>query len=329
MMALEDKILKAIDEHAEELAGKRVAIQLPDGLKIHLLKIMEKLDSIGAFPLAIAEQTFGACDLLDEEAKKAGADLLLHFGHEYIYQPCIKTIFIPLEYDKLFSTATLKDLLKEAKGTVAVVGSVQYKPAIEQVKDYLKKKEVKLVENEPKGRIKSPTQLLGCNYISIKDSDTAIVIADGNFHALGAMYASANTRKIIVINPFDEKMELLNSKREKWIRTRLGLMALAQGKKRFGFMISQKLGQNRLKYAELLKRKMMDRGYEVFLILGNNLYPDKFLGLQLDVLVNFACPRIATDDWKNYKLPVLTVRELELLLQNDFNPEHYVYDELP
>ncbi len=325
--SLRQEIFKKIKHVRRKIKGKRVAIQLPDGLQIYALDILGFLENIGAKGFLLVDQSFGACDVFDEEAKKINADILLHFGHEFIYKPKINTIFIPLKYDKVYNEKFLRMLKTKLKGKVGVVGSVQYEKAVKQIREFLEKEGFDLIENRPRGRIKKNAQVLGCNYSATEGADSVVLVADGYFHGLGAMYSQKRKQKIFITNPFDENLEMLSQDREKWVKKRISLVLEAKERKKFGFMVSLKQGQNRLRYAEELKKIMEKKGYKVYLFVGNTFYPESVRYYPVDVLVNFACPRIATDDSQNYKGKiVLTAKELEMMLENKF--DEYVFDSL-
>jgi len=60
---------------------KRVFIQFPEGLKSKILEIADILEKNGIDPIICLENTYGACDLRDEEALRLKCDAILHLGH--------------------------------------------------------------------------------------------------------------------------------------------------------------------------------------------------------------------------------------------------------
>jgi diphthamide biosynthesis enzyme Dph1/Dph2-like protein len=65
--------------------------------------------------------------------------------------------------------------------------------------------------------------------------------------------------------------------------------------KKVGIIISWKKGQNKIKEAERMKRKLEKRGKEVYILAFDNVSKDKIEGLKLDCLINLACPRLDDD----------------------------------
>jgi len=80
----------------------------------------------------------------------------------------------------------------------------------------------------------------------------------------------------------------------------------------FGVIISTKPGQLHLKTAENVKRKLGKRGKNVYMLVCDQLTPEKLLGLKIDVLVNTACPRIR-EDREQFGKVILNPEDIELL----------------
>ena len=70
------------------------------------------------------------------------------------------------------------------------------------------------------------------------------------------------------------------------------------------------------------------RGKEAFIIMLDNISPDLLLPYtNLDAFIVTACPRVAIDDANMYKKPILTPKELEIVL--DIRKwENYKIDEI-
>jgi len=90
-------------------------------------------------------------------------------------------------------------------------------------------------------------------------------------------------------------------------------------------IVSSKKGQKRMKLAKILKKKIEDSGLTADLILIDEVSPDKLYGFDYDSYVICACPRIGIDDAKRYKKPLLTPKELEIVLDGK---EEYVMDQI-
>jgi 2-(3-amino-3-carboxypropyl)histidine synthase len=59
-----------------------VGLQFPEGLKKYAVDVASEIESkTDAKVIVLVDPTYGACDLKEEQAKKLGVDLLVHFGH--------------------------------------------------------------------------------------------------------------------------------------------------------------------------------------------------------------------------------------------------------
>ena len=170
-------------------------------------------------------------------------------------------------------------LLDKVKGKIGLVCTVQYCHLIKEVKKYLGKRGV------------VGGQVLGCD-VNVADMscDAIILLSDGDFHALEI--ARKTKKHVYVFNEaglrkLDEKqVELLEKKR--WAR-----ISKAQRAKTFGFIVSIKPGQNRLKEVE---RTVKDRK-DCYVFVCDTVNYQELLNFPfIDCWVNTACPRITDDD---------------------------------
>ena len=63
----------------------------------------------------------------------------------------------------------------------------------------------------------------------------------------------------------------------------------------FGILISSKPGQLQLRTAERVKERLEREGKKAYLLVLDEIRPEKLMGLKLDCLVNCACPRLTED----------------------------------
>ena len=97
------------EEYSDEINeknAKRIAIQLPSGLKRKAPEILAELQKIVGEEvelLVLGDTSYGACDLRDIEAEKIGADLMIHFGHASFG---VKEV-LPTIYIEFFSDSSL------------------------------------------------------------------------------------------------------------------------------------------------------------------------------------------------------------------------------
>ena len=97
--------------------------------------------------------------------------------------------------------------------------------------------------------------------------------------------------------------------------------------RRFGILIGLKRGQQRLMLAHTLQQMLDSAGKLSLLITLDEFSPMSLQGFDIDCYVSTACPRIAIDDYLQYKKPIITPVELEIVLGRR-EWETYVFDEI-
>lgn len=119
--------------------------------------------------------------------------------------------------------------------------------------------------------------------------------------------------------------------RDRVLRQRFAAIEAARrrGGKRFAVLVSTKPGQFRLRMAEAIKKKVEARGGEAVIVQVDTLTPENLQYFRhMDAWVNTACPRVATDDYAKFPVPMLTPPELEIVL-GERAWEDYAFDEIP
>ncbi len=291
--------LNALSTVIKKDKGKFYLLEVPEGLKQRSLEILKELQKTKKEFVLNIDTTFGACDLLENSIAKAGCDSIIHFGHNKFILQKIKANVI---YWPTFYSATKKEILKYVNDVernfltkkIVIVGPIQYENVILQVITVLKKnKKVQICEGKPTKRL-NKTQILGCDCSSIsqigKSVDAVIYFGDGNFHF------NAIKGKAYKYN-FNEKFEEQKIKERK-------LDALFLTSKKIGVFVSSKTGQNNTVIANKIKNILQKQKKEAIILFGNELNNSKLVGLNLDLIINTACPRIS-DDYSNYSKPIL------------------------
>jgi len=292
------------DSVLEELRrrnAKIVGIQLPNGLKYWSSEIAEKIENDGFEVILSASPTFGACDV--DISLLQDVDVLLHFAHEPIFE-LDKVIYVPYRVD--FDEKAVKRLdIEESK--IALIATAQYAWKLEKVKAVLEAEGYKVELKKGSKRVKLPGQVLGCNYSALKNTgaEAILFIGDGLFHPIGAaMYTG---KKVYRFSPLS--MEFEEVKTSDFLKERMLLISKAANARKFGIVVSTKIGQKRLALAKELKKKVVNAGKKADIIVADNFSVENF---NYDCYVNTACPRIAYDDWRNFSKPIITPQELEI-----------------
>ncbi len=259
--------------------------------------------------------------LCDEDAKRLGADLLVHFGHNQFYKETIPTIYVPVRYkiesrqiEKIANRIT-KMIQKEKYDSIGLVGTIQTTHILPQVKQHLEEHNIKAEIGKANGFMETG-QVLGCNYSTAKlisdQVDAIFYIGDGRFHPIGLVIDT--NKPVHTLHPFTLETKTISNERDAYYKKRIGLIAKAQDAHTFGILISTEKGQWGITKARFAKTEIEKAGKKAILLTGGLLKPEYLTGIRVDCLVNTACPRIAADDSNNYGVPVLSVYELDFVL---------------
>lgn len=291
-----------INREIKKRKAKKVLIQLPEGLKQYSKKIM---DQINAECILSGDPCFGACDLKEFPE----FDLTIHFAHSKFPRTKSKNIlFIECRSD-LDITPSVNKAMKKLDKKVGLVTTVQHIHKLDEVKRILEKSGKKAFVGKSGNKALYNGQVLGCDFsaaLSVKNKvDSFLFIGSGRFHPLGVAFFTG--KSVIQANPYSNSAVEIKPaawEKEKWIR-----VAKAQKAKSFGIVVGGKSGQKHLDLAEKLL------GENCYLILMDEITPEKVDYLPFDAFVITACPRLVLDDWRNFKKPVLLPEEFKEVIQ--------------
>ncbi|NJE08267.1 diphthamide biosynthesis enzyme Dph2 [Thermococcus sp. M39] len=316
-------------QNLEELDSKKVLIQTPEGLKKEAQALAEFLEKNGIEVIISGDINYGACDLADREAKMLGCDVLIHLGHSYMQLNLeIPVIFVPA-FAKVDVVKALENNLNEIKKLgkkIALVTTVQHIRDLRRVREFLEERGFQVFIGEGDNRVSFAGQVLGCNFTTArvrKEVDGILFIGAGYFHPIGV--ALATKKPTLAINPYSGDFAWMDKEVEKIVRKRWGMIARAYDAKKFGVIISTKKGQLRLGEAKRIMGLLKEHGREAQLIAMNYINPEALEGFDFDAYVVVACPRVPIDDAEKWRKPVLTPKEVELLLGLR---EEYEFDEI-
>lgn len=292
--------------------AKKVFIQVPEGLKMHSLDLVDFLEGKGIEAFLSVDPCFGACDLRDREAKTLGCDLLLHIGHSdfglkakvpVIYEhyeiPCDPIPLLEYHLGKL-----------ERYKKIGLVTTIQFVHILEKVKNFLEEKNFEVRIGKSSKGVEG--QILGCDHsagLSVQDKvDCFLFIGSGRFHPLGLQ--EIVSKPVLFLDL--EKKNLTNFFREKTRLETLRTMRIQKAKEfqNFGIVVSTKPGQVNLKAAERMKNRLKSGGKNVYVLVADQLTPEKLIGLKIDVLVNTACPRMR-EDFEQFGKVILDPSDVE------------------
>jgi 2-(3-amino-3-carboxypropyl)histidine synthase len=302
---------------------KTIILQVPEGLKTHLSKFIEYLeDETNTNIIISADPCFGACDILNDDLKNLDVDLIIQIGHNRIpdiEKTPIPTIFVNAVAD-LDVTKCIEKAIPEMNGEkIGLVTTAQHVTTLEIVSKILTENNFKVVIGKGDNRIESKGQILGCNFSVAKsivdDIDSFLFIGSGNFHPLGLMLSTK--KPVIACDPYTNEVrgKELDDLKDMVLRQRYGAIARSKDARIFGILIGTKLGQQRKRLAYEIREKLDSKQKKSYVFALNHFSPSVIESFRdVDCFVSTACPRIPIDDYIQYKIPIITPVELDIVL---------------
>lgn len=307
--------------------AKTVGLQFPVGLRTKAVEIAQDLEAkAGVTCLVSADPSFGACDIAEMPV-----DLTVHLGHAPMPHLRYRNVFFyDLPGPPLTSMAFVDAAAPLLPKRVGLLTTTQFRGWLPAIKEHLEKRGHEVHIGEPDRRVAYAGQLLGCDYhtatVIEKEVDGYLYVGTGDFHPLGVAILVPG-KPVIIADPERVTARNLAEVKDRILRQRHAAIARARDAEVFGIIVSRKIGQVRMELARELKAlaEAHDRRAHIFLM---DLVSPEFLeGYRVDAWVNTACPRIAIEDVLQYKQPMLTPPEFEIVVGarawND-----YVFDEI-
>jgi len=285
---------------------KKVAIQLPEGLKRFAPEISVTLRKNGIESIISGDPCWGACDLSLDAAE--GTDCLIHIGHTPV-TPQENVIYIP--YRKDINPEILDksaEILKKYQ-SVGITTTIQHAHETKVIADRLKSLGINAVIGNGSSRTPEAGQVLGCTYAAAKNAkaEANLFVGTGVFHAIGVSLATG--KPTFALDPYgDGTIQEVSA--DKLLRKRFVQIEKAKNAKNFGILLSSKTGQNRRELAERLATLHENTA----IILIKEISEMELRNLGFDAYVNTACPRLALDDQARFPVPVLSPAEFEIVV---------------
>jgi 2-(3-amino-3-carboxypropyl)histidine synthase len=321
--------------------AKKIYLQIPEGLKTKTNEILDQLKKAKFDVITSMDPCFGACDLKENEAKQTKCDAILHVGHNaFVEKTTIPVVYAPLNYNlKNFEKIINKLILflqKEKITKTGFVTTIQYINYLPKIKKSLAKNKIEMITQKGKRVIEG--QVLGCNYSAVAKTKHTIYFGDGLFHPLGIHFSkhsritdnSANTSteicknkfglcEVIIVNPINETITMLDEEKNKFLRNRILLIEKAKEASSFAILVTTKLGQNRTCEAKKIKEKLEQAGKNANIYIMDFISEEKLLGINESAYISTVCPRLAIDDFKSYKKPIINFTEIDYLLGKSYD----------
>lgn len=328
-----DDVIKEINQKNYQ----NIILQLPEGLKPQTKKIIDFFEKeTDAEFFVSAESCFGACDLINKDFyNDTKIDAIVQIGHTSIpdYEKQKTPYFFLNAESKKDTLEVVKKTVKHLDGKkIGLCTTAQHLHEIKKIQNFLSEKNIEPIIGKGDSRIKHSGQILGCNFSSAKNIenqvDAYLYIGSGSFHPLGLLLST--DKPVIAADPYSKQIKIkeLDTLKESILRQRYGAIASCKHAESYAVVVCTKIGQNRYPDAKKIKKTIEKTGKKVVIVLVDFFSPDSFENFRdFDCIVSTACPRIAIDDYRQYKKPVITPVELEIVLGLK-NWDEYVFDEI-
>ena len=306
--------------------AKTVGLQFPVGLRTKAVELAQEFEAkAGVTCIVSGDPSFGACDVADMPV-----DLIVHLGHAPMpHLRYNRVFFYDLPGPALGSMAFVDAAEPMLPRRVGLLTTTQFRHWLPTIQEHLERKGHVIRIGEPDRRVAYAGQLLGCDYhtatIVEGDVDGYLYIGTGDFHPLGV--AILVDKPVIIADPERGTARDLREVRDHILRQRHAAIARAKDATTFGIIVSKKIGQARMGMAAELKALAEKHGRQANLFLMDLVAPDLLEGYRVDAWINTACPRIAIEDILQYKQPMLTPQEFEIVV-GERTWDDYVFDEI-
>ena len=328
-LAREDREKKCIDDEArKKLSPFRVGLQFPEGLLMYSCIIHDILTRFtGAEVIILGDVTYGACCVDDFTADKLGAHFLIHYGHSCLVpvgdvRIGVLYVFVEIHFDVSHAVTCVKETL-EANLRLAIMGTIQFGPAVNELAGHLKGHFHSV--SIPQAKPLSMGETLGCTAPKLCEHDALVFIADGRFHLEAALIQNPDVtayrydpyNKTITIEGYDTP----KLKNVRW----QAINAIKQANK-VGLILGTLGRQGSPHIFNNLREKLENSGRFVVPFLMAELNPKKLEEIDVDAWVQVSCPRLSIDWSDGFTKPILTPYEAEVALGHTEWKETYPMD---
>ena len=299
--------------------AKRVAVQLPEGLKRNAAEISRELKTEGFDVMISGDACWGACDLSLDALE--WADVLVHVGHTPVTSEK-NVIYLPFQQDIPLEILESAVPQLQKYDSVGITTTIQHAHPTKAICSWLNERGVNAVIGTGSSRTPLDGQVLGCTYASAKNANAEayLFIGTGVFHAIGVSLATK--KPTFALDPFADGI-LQEVSADRLLRKRFAQIEKAKQAKTFGILLSSKSGQARRELAE----RLAALNENAVIILIREISEMQLRNLGFDAYVNTACPRLALDDQSRFPVPVLSPAEFEIVLGKR-SWDDYVIDEI-
>ncbi|PMP88009.1 MAG: diphthamide biosynthesis enzyme Dph2 [Caldisphaera sp.] len=315
-----------------EIKGKKVLIQLPDGLKQFSLTIANCIrEKYGVEPIIHMESIYGACDLqYNQIFSILNPDIIIHIGHSeypnYIASPLSlpenirkRIVFVKalskIDIDETLVLRALEILNSYNVKNISVALTAQHTHLYNKIFNIISNKKYNIIESNGLAPYYEPGQIIGCDFRPVlnKKIDGYIFLGGGEFHPLGLYLATL--KPIAQIDLYSNTVRDFTPIGAKYYKKRLFTISKAMEANHWGVIIGLKTGQYRPFIINMIIKMLSKKQY--VLLSSENINEINLRSIDndwYDAFIITSCPRIPIDDLIDYEKPVLTPGEAYMAL---------------
>ncbi|MBA7675377.1 hypothetical protein ES703_83610 [subsurface metagenome] len=205
----------------------------------------------------------------------------------------MKTLFIPAKIKSKANKPKILEISKKLPKNIAIAYSIQYKDIAFEIKNILssgsqRRANGKFTSLSKTHKITKLVQVLGCSKPSFpKNTQAILLISSGKFHAIPLTLEAKLPIYILEHNVLRKisKQDIESFKK----RQKASYLKFLNADE-IGILVSTKPGQQNLKKALELKKKIKNK--KSYLFISNNIDINEFENFRLNCWVNTACPRL-------------------------------------
>ncbi len=313
-------------------------VEGPPGFARYLPRIAERargiLEQLGLRARAYVrlDPAFGSCDVGLQHARKVGANVVLHVGHEPypLLSPAggdVKVVYVAGEY--VAARLSFDELLKRVEGarTVLILYAAQHRLLAGRLCSEIASRGIKCSA--------AGAPLTGCTmgsaFGSIRSADKVLVVAGGRFHVIsaGLMIYQVDPSlldRLVHVDPYTGDVRGAKDVVARFLALRYAVVYSALEARRFAFIVDAKSGQYRSWLLDTLARLASRAGVHYDVLVTERLVPsdlDNLAPADYDAYVITSCPHLPFDELHNYHKPVLTPGEARMVFTRRLTPYRY------
>jgi 2-(3-amino-3-carboxypropyl)histidine synthase len=222
-----------------------------------------------------------------EESNKQKMIFLPHHFNDKLFKSdfslvSMKVLYIESKLKNLNIALDKQEITKLPK-KIFLAYSIQFKDIAFQIKKQLESNNIQVTKIQ---------QVLGCSKINTKDP--VLLIGSGRFHAIN-LFLQANKifllegNKVIPIQ--ESEIQSIKNKRKAALIRFLNA-------ENIGILVSTKPGQENIKLARELMKKLEKKGKKAYIFIANNIDTNQFENFPIDSWINTSCPGLSLDNSK-------------------------------